>query len=525
MTLATLAGQGSAQLPLTPAGHTSIAAADAVKLGPTAVYARYLSLYNVRGAKDKRLAWEVLSAHVNRLSLQPLIVPPVLILEDGSVRYWPLVAPEDWEHLALLRLDLLAYGWKVSTYDKLATLDPFFHTPLVEVDEMEEVGHYETAFGQRCERQAPGARWVRTGERKTGKKTRATKKVAGLAPWLAETAAQQLALDALDKATQCQAPILRADNFHWQTDFQFGQEVGYYGIQEIKSQKDFERLVGFNRKDVGNFSPGFLAAVANSGVSRAARRIEVQDKIGGDRLATFDNDHALDKANPLRILDERNFTFKATEVFAHGSNGLWKVLLADNLGKLQDSAPDFIGFNHNARGNDGKIHVGVTCFTCHDKGGVQPIKDWARHLFRPPLQLTSPDPQVFQDLANAYVRKIDARLPPARNRYALALLECNGLTPEKDSAQLADYWELYADRPRTLADVVCDTGVPEADVTRLVVAYVAESTRRGIPFDTVVGMWARPKADQIPQPQEAYDEAFPILQATLRGVALPPVKP
>ncbi len=476
-----------AAVELNPAGAVSIAAADAVKLGPAAYSTRYLSLYNLRGAKDKRLAWETISAHVNRLSLQPLIVPPMLILEDGTVRQWPLVAPEDWERLALIRLDIGDYGWKRETYGRLSLKDPFFHIHLIESD-----GH-----GKKQDRVV-------------------------LAPWLVETAGQKAALDGLVLNTGSQTPVLRADNFFWQTAFQFGQEVGYYGIQEIKSQKDFEKVVGFNRKDVANFSPGFLAAVGNSGVSRASRRIEVQDKIGGDWTATFDNDFAVDRANPLRVLDVKNFQFKATEVFAHGSNGLWKVLLADNKGALQDSAPDFIGFNHHARGNDGKIHIYVTCFTCHNKGGIQPIKDWARTLIRPPLQLASPDPHVLQDLANAYVRRLDARLPPARARYALALIECNGLTAEKDSEQLADWWELYADRPRDLATAVRDTGVPEADFTRLVTNYVATATTRGIPFDTVVGMWARPKNEQEPCPQEAYDEAFPILMSTLRGLSLNP---
>src|SRR5438132_7749456 len=111
----------SGQLPqppdkqITPADHVVAAYRDLQTLGPNVrPYIRYLSLYTIP-AKDRDLAWRVLSGHINGLSTEPDLVAPAIVPGTSG---------------ALLRVNIEDYSWSAKLWEQLAEVDPFFHAQI-----------------------------------------------------------------------------------------------------------------------------------------------------------------------------------------------------------------------------------------------------------------------------------------------------------------------------------------------------------------------------------------------------------
>lgn len=457
----------------------ALAQADVSKQAPAVRHLlRYLDLSHLDPAARAR--WrQILAGHVNELSIGNEIIPPASVAGGR-----------------LLRINLEYYGWPAEVFDSLAGADPWFHLKLViQEDELEERGFRDNQ-----------GRWIKTKSVATGKKT--SKVTTALAPWLGPEAL------ALALATKSQCPIVRGDWFLWQTAIQSKRQPGYYDFLGIKKQADFERLVGFSaklQKDSGRLE--LLEAVSKSGVSQQPRRIGVYPTIGGMKLwVTYDSEEALNAKNPLRILDNKSFEFDASEQFGPLPNNLWAFGLFDAKGGRQDSAPDFVGYNARTHGNDGKIHIGLSCKQCHfGNDGVNPFDGWARNLYRPPLRLQSPDPAKEKELRAQYLRDLAGPAEDDRRVFARTLAEANGMKPKDYAIAYARAFAEYED-DFSSARAAAYLGVSHEDLQ----TALARQLKEGVDLDPVLAVYLltgnRARAVPIKQFHEVIPEAFKLLR-------------
>lgn len=480
--------------PLTDA--VALAAADAKAIGLAAQRHRYLVMIG-KTAKERESEWRILSGHLNTLSRQPVIQPPVVVLQSGQ----PKGPADAWTLARLLRVNLDDYGYSPSSWDQLGFQSPIYSTVLTETVLV------TTDQSGRWFRFAGDKQWTREAAW-TGPRQRQT---LGTAPWLVEDAASLASLTQLVQLTQARVPMLSADNFVWQTAIQADRRVGYYGMLGVKNRGDFFKLVGLDVKSSTAFSPEALAAVYNSGVAQQPRRIARYVTLGGSAWATFDNQQAVDQANPLRFLNG-GFTHKAEEWFAHGSNGIWKNLLCDANGKLQDSAPDFIGYDHFATSNDGRIHVGLSCSRCHINGGLQDVRDSVRNLYTLPQVLVSPSLRALTDARQHYFQEITGKIKRDRAIHEEAIQQATGLKHEEYAKALSNYFAAY-DRPVTVAQAAEELGVTEQEFMLRLDA--ARKTPQGL--DPVLSMFTVDPIRREPVPRWQWLEAYNLAQLAMRG--------
>jgi len=314
----------------------------------------------------------------------------------------------------LIRLDIDAYGWKASTWDQLADVEPYHYAKLF--TEVEENVRYGTPDG-------------RGGHVNVYvKREKVRKEITALAPWLPTKEVQEIIT-----LTQSRAPVVHGHWFLSQTAVNVDRKPGYYDFLGVKNQKGFEDLIGFDEKLFKKFDPGLLESVALSRITLQPRRIARDRSAGGGYWQTFDNRLALDKKddqrNPLRTLNG-GFKFDAVEAFAPLPNGMMGWLLVNNKGELQDNAPDFIVRGDYLAGDkDRRVHVNLACIRCHgsEGEGVQSIDGWARNLFTPPpFELRGYDYDQVRKLRQQYLRKLEPFLEDDRRIYTRAVQEATG---------------------------------------------------------------------------------------------------
>jgi hypothetical protein len=498
--------------PATPQEAVALAQQDAARLGlcPTI---RYLW---VPPWVDRKLHYLVASAHINSLSRETLIVPPVVVLTDGTTRVFPGIADVDFAKIALIRIDLLHYRFDPKVWDQLGFQDVHFHVVLQDVQPIEETLYQ-------------GARWyrVRGGEWSKTKPEPKTQDVLALAPWLVETPAGLAALTDLVRRTQAGTPIVSVDGFLWQTLLQFNRKVGYDGLLEIKTQRDYEKLVGFDPR--ANVDPSYLdsvrAAIMISGVARAERRVSFYSRVGeGTYSVTSDNDVAIKKQNPLRFLDG-DFQDKARETYGHLPNkmlimGLFVGSLpgvGQKEGDKVDSAPDFVGMDRKSATNDGRIHKPLSCIRCHVDGGFQNVTCYFRTLAAAGHPLQTPDPKQARTL-RSYQLPIDPVIENARRVYAGALLLCNGMTPQQ-YARAVDQVYSAADDPLPWARVAAELGTTLPQLT----LELDRFNKFNPAFkDTIFSMVLVQQVKQIPLSRDQFLDSANLLQLQRRGIAVWP---
>lgn len=497
-----------------PATAVAAAARDVAPLFAAAVkagtekdlrFVRYFSLDHLTGPAKKEFVWRLLSAHVNQLSREPVIVPPLLVLDGPVKTATPAeMKAELWSKVVLARVDVRDYRWDRKVFEKLADADVHFHATVKVTQTVTEKEYEDWPGGvdPRDGRYYPAGQYD-TGRTKTHSKS-VTKRVA--APWL-PAADVKLLSDALDT----DVPVVMADFFLWQTLQEVDRNPGYHDFLGFKDQKTFNKLVAFDEKVSDDFLSELRAAVALSGVSKQPRRVARYDKVGGALWSTFDNRLALDKNNPLRQLDDA-FKFDASEVYAHLSNGMWAMALFDKNGVRQDSAPDFVGRDKTTTSNDGRIHAPLSCIKCHTNGGLKEIDDWTRNLLTPPpLALQSPDRKVFLDLRRKYLRHLEPHLDADRAKYVRALAEANGMTPREFAAAVGKFWLEYDNTPVGPRRAAAELGVtPEV----LTAALEHRLKTRG-DADLVLGDYLLPAERQKGIPIDQWREAYPLAQQFL----------
>lgn len=495
----------------------------------------YLSFHNLpRG--DRGNAWKALANHVNAVAGKGVsdITSPVLILEDGSEKHWPHVLRRDWEALLLARVDVRDYHWPDDLRDKLAEQGFYFSVPVQEA----EPPRYEKVLfdkhrywpdengifwvGDTRPNVPEARRWVKASEWKDGdywlRPVGGERKAAGKVEfregfWIKKDAETAAALAQLQHATGQRFPVQRADNFIWQTAAQQGRVVGYYGIQGLRSRDDFFRLIGFRQDESLDYSDEFLINVALSGVAESNAR-----RMGRFRRmvwTTFDNEVAVDKVNPLRVLDNKNFTHKAEEHLGFAPSGFWKAYLSDDKGVQQNVAPPFVGFDRTSPENDGNIHPYIGCIRCHEQmgeNGLARFNHWQQNLnkvrpgWEPQTPLAVADEGLFLQLRRQYLQGLEFWFKRDGQMYAYAVRRASGQTPGEFAGSLSKVWADYV-APVTMERAARELGVTPEKFREALVRY----KRTTGSLDPVLDEFTLPRKEQqaigYAQWQEVYFQA------------------
>lgn len=457
------------------ASEQSAALADARKLGPAAVTTRYLSFAQVP-AELRGEARRTINLWANSLSREAEFYRPRRVTET------------------LVAVDVLAYGWDPQVWENLGAEDPYYHV-LVAFKQ-------GTAVGKRFFRQdgdSPAGMYTFDAKNDT--------RVVAFAPWLPAADALELAV-----RTNSVAPIVRADWWFSRAAIQFGRKgTGYYDWLAVKDRDEFDKLVGLNVKESQRVRREVAAIVARSGVADFPRQVFRFQSITGGYWQTRDviTDNR-DARNPLRQLDG-DYKHEAEEIYGVLPNGLFAFFLANDKGVRQDSAPDGIGFDKTAPGNDGKIHAGVSCCRCHVEG-LRPVNDWGRRLYAAGLTLNSPDPAQYRRLVQLYLGELGEWYAGDNAMYALKLKRLTGWEPAAAAKAVGDLWKWYQEADLLPADLAAELGVPEREyLARLRAYYKANQLSDPVLASHI----AEPP---IPIRRDDVEQLYPIVAPVVLGV-------
>lgn len=399
----------------TIAEDVKYAVKDANRIGAIAARTRYLTMYNIP-EKRRLQTFNVASFAANSLSKEADIVKPRLVTPT------------------LIAIVIDDYGWDAALWEKLATVDPYFHA-ITETSITEN--YYE---GQ----------YLKSREKKV--------RQAVLSPILPLAESAELVT-----LTQSQSPILRADWWLSQVLIQAGRNgVGYYDWLGIKDRDTYQAISFFDQKASQKIKREVAAIVSRSGVAQHPRQIfRLQSLTGGYWFTKDTITDNKDDRNALRNLDD-TYKHEAEEHYSVLPNGLFVYLLCDEKGKRQDSAPDGIGSDETAPGKDKRIHIFLSCVRCHTEG-LRPIDDWGRKVFQDKVALSSPDYEKSRRLFQLYLSDIADKLDDDRAAQAKIVKRLTGYTTPELSAAVAEVWSSYAERDLTPADAAKDLGVTEEE--------------------------------------------------------------
>lgn len=435
--------------------------------------------------KLKAQCYLTVSGHTQFISLGQQVVPPVLILSDGrEFRFPTLPAGEDWEKAVLIRWDIRDYKWSREQWDKL--------------------GNPDLNFIFQVWQQQPWKGGVWPGDGLDYAAGAFKVAVPALAPHLVEPfgltkeqPARDVAIQKYLKAViglskECgysKSPLVEADNFIWQSAIDFDRPAGYYSWLNIKSKADFDKLGHVDEK----IKPLF-EAVSKSGVAQEPRGIARFGRADG-AWYTLDqvNGRGVRERDPLQVVDRRKLKFDAFEAFIHLDNGFWAMGLFKNDGKgtIQQSAPDGIGYFHQAFSNDGRIHVYLTCLACHDRnagnGGLHPFQPFFRTLYRDPGPLALINfRKDYKRFDQEYLTPLDDLADLDRRQYGSALVQANGLAPHVYAEYLVESFKRW-ERPVDRARAAQLYGVSEAELVKGLESYLHQYGT----IDSINGNWIK----------------------------------
>lgn len=436
-----------------PASEWSAALADARRLPPhIAQYTRYLTLYATR-IEDREVWRQVLTFHLWSIAREA--EPPQLRSVNGT----------------LLAIYLPDFGIEPTTYGRLIYRDPYFHTLL-------------TADGKKPISDTPSP-----------------------APWVGTPQEQ----DELRKLTHSQSPLLRGDWFFVETSIQEGrgkpgEGSGYYDFIGVTDRASFQKAVGADPKIADELKRRIRAIVKESGVAFFPRQIERFDALGGGYWFSLDTlDEGKGERNPLRTLSD--YKHQAEEHYAIGPAGMPWMLLCDDKGKLQNSAPDKLGRDTTRTGKRQIIDCAASCVRCH-REILRPIESWVNEVLKTPNTLEV-DYRKAIEVRRLYFRDLAGKLKRDREAFAERLLECNGLTPEKNADAYIRCWDWYAEGCLTLEDCARELGCTPKRFSEAI--GVAQKQKA---LDPILADLTKPEG-YILRPH--WEEIYPIVQTYIGG--------
>lgn len=483
-----------------PQEGLALAVADARTLSRDDAYAtRYLDLTHFSDPKDVEFWTRALNLHVNMMSRNAKLYSLRPLATDGAVALFPV--RKIGEAGQVLAIDMRYYGMDIKVWERLIAREPYYH-------QQKEVTEYTNT---------PATdQYGRPTQNKGEKRVRRN----DTADHLSKTA-----INELYTLTLSRVPIVTGDWFFAQTSIQadrggIGTGFGYYDFLGIKTRADYFKIIGLDLEDTRSIKSELLAVVLahNSGVAQNDRMIVRRGAVDGFGWFTLDFfDNNLDEHNPLAFLDpKKGLKHQAERHFGRLPNGLPIVIACDDKGVLQETAPDKIGPDHTAKGNDARIHPAKSCISCHSTGFLKEINDEVRAIYtfdpkRGYNLLSSPVKDEELRLHSAYLRDFNRLLENDRRDYAFAVKECNGQKIEDASA---DYREAY--QQYTLTPVTADIAAAGIGVDRKTFDAKLRAYRSGDPLTThtLAGL-----SIGRPLTRQGYEQVYALLQQITRGVA------
>lgn len=480
-----------------PGEALAAALADCQKLpADQRPHVRYLTTCAIP-EKDRAAFLKVLAFQCNILSREAELVVPAKITAD------------------LVRLDIRDYGWSSEVWEKLASVDPYFHVKIkgVELVTVTKVvdhpgGDFTYPDGRVARGVAAGRYRIEVQEAKGAGAT-----TIAAAPWLDKKAIAELIT-----ATQSQAPFLRADWWFVTTARQVDRNnkatgAGYYDFLGIKTEKDIAEVVGLDRAKAQKVQREQAAIVADSGVALHNRQIYRYNAIAGAYWETLDVNSNEGEKNALRRLNG-DYKPDAKEVFATLPNRLFlyaAVSVAD--GTLQNTVPDFIASDAQTASNDRRIHPSLSCVRCHVEG-LRPIDDWARAFYADPpgdAKLTSPDYNKLKRLRRLYLSDLDVDYQADQLVYSRTLLKLTGWKPPELAKAYAETWHRYAEAAVGAEQFALELGT---DQKMMLAAFEKYAKATGSLDPVLIGYLKNPA---FLARREHAEEAYVLAQAAMGG--------
>lgn len=481
MALASMAIHPGKAQAASPADAVVAAHADCMRLQPgERLLTRYLWLGAIPAAR-RAVFLKVLSFHVNSLSRESEVYVPRLVTND------------------LVAVNYLAYAWNPAIWERLATVDPYFHQKV----KLPADSIVKTVW--------PGGKALDGKSYKANKyneKLKAGTVIDAAAPWLPANEINQLR-----EFTLSEAPVLRADWFINQTAIPTDRIAGYYDWLGLgKKEADFQKLIGANVEESRRVKREVAAALARSGVTLQNRGIVRFQSLTGGYWTTQDFKTSIKRQNVIRLLDQDREPPQgdASEQYGFLPNGLFAYWLQNKDGDRQDFAPDFIASDHQTRGNDRRIHAGKSCIACHVEG-LRPVDDYIRKLYRDTITLTEPDYKKFLRLRQLYLSDLDRWLKRDNEDYAQALWVVSGMKPAEMARAYNRVWDDYAETDLLPADAANELGVSERQLYDSLWGYLKTTGT----LDPILASFLQDPP--LPIRREHWEEVYGVAQTTLRG--------
>lgn len=350
-----------------------VAAADCAKLPPALrIYTRYYWTGYV-APRERHTFSQAMDVLLNHTSRQPILAKA----RRCSEMVWAV--------------NTLEYGPKHhDVWEKLRDQENYFH--LTEVTHEKKKVNYTDGT--------------------SGTKEVAVKNKA-LAPWIPTEAAAYLV-----KETKSKIPIVRADWLFWQMAADQRRTPGYHDFLGFNNEKEFEELIGFDRKLAKQFGRSIRAVAQGNVVSvPGIRRVDGDPAAGGPYFRTKDSAIPIDKKNPVTFLTD-DFEYEASETIGVLPNGMFAYGLFNAKGERQDVAPPDIASDSATLSSDRQVQSAISCLRCHlANSGFNPIQCFIRGG----KGVQSPDPIKQLELKQLYGQDLEPYLDGGRRQYARAI--------------------------------------------------------------------------------------------------------
>jgi hypothetical protein len=480
--------------------------------------------------------------HVNLISLYSEPVRPLL-----------LATPEQeaaGKQGDLYVLDTRDPRWKLSTFEKLADIDPYYHVLTAEVKYEEVLEDQEWPGGvdpTDNKYYKPGTYKVKVKRRVTGDKLNAASFVllsreeteevlkARKDPAALTTALAATNIGKLLAMTKSQVPFVRADWFLVQGSRQLSLNnkqtgVGYYDWLRLKDRDDFFRLVKLREADSIEIGREIRAVITKSGVSQQNRQVERLQALAGGLYFTLDVKDPTGRGNAAVQLKKGDYLHDAEEIYGALPNGLPATFLSDAKGVRQDSAPDFIGGDDSPLrlGRDARIHVNIACIRCHHGNVLQPLDDYVRRNMNLPQELNTTDYDLRRDFLRQYFSNLNLALANDRLLYWQAVGRLTGvdvLNASRDELKeesdrvfnaYAGAYNAYVDTPLKIADVAREH---HTTPVKLKGALLLVRQTTGALNPALAGLLTSPPDVTL---RTSHEELYQLVETHLRGMVTPP---
>lgn len=426
---------------LSPSTAIASAHADLARLpAQTRLYTRYLSLHTIP-EKERPDKIRVMAGHLNQISRSGAILRSG-VLAGG----------------ALLRINLLEYGWDFETWETL-----------------NDAAYFTVPAG----------------------------KEHHPAPWLGDR--EILAQVVHDTGTW--VPVVDAEWFFNAT----ATGKRYYAFIGVKDRTTFEKAGGFDRKLFEGFKLPFREAVAISGVTLQPRALVFFGSAGGGYTFSVDFLEAKGKKNPLNILGREIENGDAFEAFILAANGFWRTALFNAKGELQDAAPPEIAGDHTSRSNDKRVRVNISCTRCHTNGGMQDVDGWFRNLLNPPLELRTKDYEKYVQAREEYLTDFTEFITDTRAKYERAVKRATGWDSKTYAKKYSDTWEAYEDAKVDAKWAAQRLGTTEKELRGKLLAAIKSGYYVSPAASVFVHEGARARAIGVRQFEEIIPELYRVV--------------